>query len=59
MRDDAVLRRALPLGRGLGRANVDLFVVCKEVIVDSVSVEQLLYIFCICYELWYSNGTDN
>jgi len=29
MRDDAVLRRALPLGRGLGRVSVALLLLCR------------------------------
>ena len=31
-------------------ANVDLFVVCKKMVLDMMSVEQLLDILSVCYE---------
>ena len=37
-------------------ANVDLFVVCKKMVLDMMSVEQLLDILSICYELHRSQG---
>ena len=32
-------------------ANVDLFVVSKKMVLDTMSVEQLLDILSVCYEL--------